>query len=82
MCLNRIRLITKERLRIIVVDYRRENRNRPLFSTPAADILDDEKDVQMHYSIIFPPWTTSAHIDRMVGILLAYNFYEKELGMS
>ena len=25
---------------------------------------------------------TNEHIDRMAGILLTYNFYEKELGMS
>ena len=63
-----------------------------MFSTPAeihSTDLDDEKDVQRHYSIISPNMSdigaqspTNEHTDRMAGILLTYNFYEKELGMS
>lgn len=84
-------IVTKERHRIDV-DCRRTDRNQPLFSTPAeihSTDLDDEKDVQRHYSIISPTMNdigaqspTNEHIDRMAGILLTYNFYEKELGMS
>ena len=91
MCLNHIWFIFKERHRIDV-DCRRTDRNQPLFSTPAeihSTDLDDEKDVQRHYSIISPNMNdigaqspTNEHIDRMAGILLTYNFYEKELGMS
>jgi len=63
-----------------------------MFSTPAeihSTDLDEEKGVQRHYSIISPTMNdigaqspTNEHIDRMAGILLTYNFYEKELGMS
>ena len=91
MCLKLIPFILKERHRIDV-DCRRTDRNQPLFSAPAEihpTDLDDEKDVQRHYSIISPTMNdigaqspTNEHIDRMAGILLTYNFYEKELGMS
>jgi hypothetical protein len=83
--------VLEERHRIDV-DCRRTDRNQPLFSSPAeihSTDLDDEKELQRHYSIISPTMNdigaqspTNEHIDRMAGILLTYNFYEKELGMS
>ena len=63
-----------------------------MFSAPAEipiTDLDDEKAPQRHYSIISPNMNdigaqspSNEHVDRMAGILLTYNFYEKELGMS
>ena len=63
-----------------------------MFSAPAeipTTDLDDEKAHQRHYSIISPNMNdigaqspSNEHVDRMAGILLTYNFYEKELGMS
>lgn len=80
----------------IDVDCRRTDRNQPMFSAPAeipTTDLDDEKaqhqQAQKHYSIISPNMSdigaqspSNEHVDRMAGILLTYNFYEKELGMS
>lgn len=49
--------------------------------------MDDEKERAKRYSTISPEMAdigaqspTNEHIDRMAGILLTYNFYEKELG--
>ena len=91
MCLESHLIYLKERHRIDV-DCRRTDRNQSLFSAPAEIYptdLDDEKGVPKHYSIISPTMNdvgaqspTNEHIDRMGGILLTYNFYEKELGMS
>jgi len=68
-----------------------------MFSAPAqiptTDIDDEgsseEKEQhQRHYSIISPTMNdigaqspSNEHVDRIAGILLTYNFYEKELGM-
>ncbi|KAF8163248.1 rab-GTPase-TBC domain-containing protein [Crassisporium funariophilum] len=81
--------VLEERHRIDV-DCRRTDRNQPMFSAPAqlpTTDLDDEKGLQNHYSIISPSMNdigaqspSNEHIDRMAGILLTYNFYEKELG--
>ncbi|KAF8959030.1 RabGAP/TBC [Flammula alnicola] len=83
--------VLEERHRIDV-DCRRTDRNQPLFSAPAeipTTDLDDEKTLQKHYSIISPNMSdigaqspSNEHVDRMAAILLTYNFYEKELGMS
>jgi hypothetical protein len=49
--------------------------------------MDDEKERSKRYSLISPQMSdigaqspTNEHIDRLAGILLTYNFYEKELG--
>ncbi|PPQ78093.1 hypothetical protein CVT25_015627 [Psilocybe cyanescens] len=83
--------ILEERHRIDV-DCRRTDRNQPMFSAPAeiptTDLDEsDEKAHQRHYSIISPNMNdigaqspSNEHVDRMAGILLTYNFYEKDLG--
>lgn len=49
--------------------------------------MNDEKERAKRYSTISPEMAdigaqspTNEHIDRLAGILLTYNFYEKELG--
>ncbi|KAJ7632536.1 rab-GTPase-TBC domain-containing protein [Roridomyces roridus] len=85
---------TLEERHRIDVDCRRTDRSQPLFSTPTATPsvsksaeMDDEKERMKRYSLISPQISdigaqspTNEHIDRMAGILLTYNFYEKELG--
>ncbi|KAF8201436.1 GTPase-activating protein gyp7 [Pholiota molesta] len=81
-------IVLEERHRIDV-DCRRTDRNQPLFSAPAeipTTDLDEEKAPQRPYSSFHPNERYGAqspsneHTDRMAGILLSYNFYEKELG--
>ena len=86
LCLT---LRVQERHRIDV-DCRRTDRSQPLFAiapTPASG-LTDEKDRERRYSTISPNMSdvgaqspTNEHIERLAGILLTYNFYEKELGL-
>ncbi|KAJ6630706.1 rab-GTPase-TBC domain-containing protein [Mycena sp. CBHHK59/15] len=85
--------ILEERHRIDV-DCRRTDRTQPLFSTPTSTPsesrnaeMNDEKERSKRYSTISPEMSdigaqspTNEHIDRLAGILLTYNFYEKELG--
>ncbi|KAF7295006.1 hypothetical protein MIND_01038700 [Mycena indigotica] len=83
--------IQEERHRIDV-DCRRTDRNQPLFATPDSTPSHDgpewdEKERAKRYSVISPGLSdigaqspTNEHIDRLAGILLTYNFYEKELG--
>lgn len=85
--------VIEERHRIDV-DCRRTDRNQPLFATPAATPgvetdTNDEKKANLHYSMISPHLgdfgaqsPTNEHIERLASILLTYNFYEKDLGMS
>ncbi|KAK7466988.1 GTPase activating protein [Stygiomarasmius scandens] len=84
--------ILEERHRIDV-DCRRTDRTQPLFSTPTttpslskSSEMNDEK-ARYRYSTISPHIVdigaqspSNEHIDRLAGILLTYNFYEKELG--
>lgn len=79
----------------IDVDCRRTDRSQPLFSTPSgspspdkASEMDDEKARLQRYSTISPNLVdigsqapSNEHIDRLAGILLTYNFYERDLGM-
>lgn len=95
MAYMRLSIVTnfrQERHRIDV-DCRRTDRNQPLFSAPAqiptTDLDDEAAEHQRHYSIISPSMNdvgaqspSNEHVDRLAGILLTYNFYEKELGMS
>ena len=53
------------------------------------DDLDDEKELNKRHSMISPNLSdigaqspSNEHIDCLAGILLTYNFYEKDLGMS
>lgn len=69
----------------IDVDCRRTDRNQPLFASEAST-PGKEKDA-MHYSIISPQMAdigaqspSNEHTERLAGILLTYNFYEKDLG--
>ncbi|EFI28384.1 GTPase-activating protein gyp7 [Coprinopsis cinerea okayama7 len=81
--------VIEERHRIDV-DCRRTDRNQPLFSAPAeipTTDLDDEKGINRRYSTISPNMNdigaqspSNEHVDRMAGILLTYNFYEKSFG--
>ncbi|RDB21453.1 GTPase-activating protein GYP7 [Hypsizygus marmoreus] len=85
--------ILEERHRIDV-DCRRTDRTQPLFTTPTTtpslsktSAMEDEKKAFQRYSTISPNMSdigaqspTNEHIDRLAGILLTYNFYEKELG--
>ncbi|KAE9406343.1 RabGAP/TBC [Gymnopus androsaceus JB14] len=85
--------IIDERHRIDV-DCRRTDRSQPLFSTPSgspspdkASEMDDEKARLQRYSTISPNLVdigsqapSNEHIDRLAGILLTYNFYERDLG--
>ncbi|KAF7304783.1 hypothetical protein MKEN_01192400 [Mycena kentingensis (nom. inval.)] len=83
--------VLEERHRIDV-DCRRTDRTQPLFASPETEPSSDgpeldEKERAKRYSVISPGIAdigaqspTNEHIDRMAGILLTYNFYEKELG--
>lgn len=83
---------TRQERHRIDVDCRRTDRTQPLFSAPAqipSVDLDEEKNLSQRYSIISPSMSdigaqspSNEHIDRLAGILLTYNFYEKELGTS
>ena len=73
------------------MDCRRTDRTQPLFATktPSTDAAEDEKAMQMRYSTISPGLSdigaqapTNEHIERLATVLLTYNFYERELGMS
>lgn len=69
----------------IDVDCRRTDRTHPLFCTTSADAAGDAQGSQ-YFSIISPLTDIGAqspsneHIDRMGGVLLTYNFYDKDLG--
>ncbi|KAF9264831.1 RabGAP/TBC [Marasmius fiardii PR-910] len=85
--------IVEERHRIDV-DCRRTDRTQPLFSTPSSspsssktEEMDDEQARYRRVSVISPNLSdvgaqspSNDHIDRLAGILLTYNFYERELG--
>ncbi|KAF5381100.1 hypothetical protein D9615_003903 [Tricholomella constricta] len=85
--------VIEERHRIDV-DCRRTDRTQPLFTTPVpatstskANQNTDEKTNHQRYSTISPNMNdigaqspSNEHIDRHAGILLTYNFYEKDLG--
>ncbi|KAG7092307.1 hypothetical protein E1B28_008669 [Marasmius oreades] len=85
--------VVEERHRIDV-DCRRTDRTQPLFSTPPstpsatkADEMNDEKTRYRRVSVISPNLSDTGaqspsndHIDRLAGILLTFNFYERELG--
>ncbi|KAJ7098005.1 rab-GTPase-TBC domain-containing protein [Mycena belliarum] len=85
---------TLEERHRIDVDCRRTDRTQPLFSTPTptpsasrSEEMNDEKERSKRYSTISPEMAdigaqspTNEHIDRLAGVLLTYNFYEKELG--
>jgi hypothetical protein len=91
---NRLSIVTnfrQERHRIDV-DCRRTDRNQPLFAAPAqiptTDLDDETSEQHRNYSIISPNVNdigaqspSNEHVDCLAGILLTYNFYEKELGM-
>ena len=76
----------------IDVDCRRTDRTQPLFSSPALNPASktaemDEKERHKRYSTISPNMgdigaqsPSNEHIDRLAGILLTYNFFDKELG--
>jgi hypothetical protein len=77
--------ILEERHRIDV-DCRRTDRNQPLFSSAPAS-TSVEADGLMRHSTISPNMSdigaqspSNEHIDRLAGILLTYNFFDKELG--
>jgi|ERR1700722_19236840 len=82
-------ILAQERHRIDV-DCRRTDRTHPLFVTPLPSdsaTVDDEKEANKRYSSISPNMSdvgaqapSNEHIERLAGILLTYNFYEKELG--
>jgi len=94
MTYMRLSIVTnfrQERHRIDV-DCRRTDRNQPLFAAPAqiptTDLDDEASEQQRNYSIISPNVNdigaqspSNEHVDCLAGILLTYNFYEKELGM-
>ena len=76
--------ILEERHRIDV-DCRRTDRTHPLFSYS----YEDSPEANRRYSTISPQLAdigaqspSNEHIDRMGGILLTYNFYDKDLGES
>ena len=74
------------------MDCRRTDRSQPLFKVmpPEAgngENIDDEKEASKRFSMISPNMSdigsqapSNDHIERLAGILLTYNFYEKELG--
>ena len=86
---------TQERHRIDV-DCRRTDRTQPLFMVSSPPITpssstetDDEKEATRRFSAISPSVNdvgsqapTNQHIERMATILLTYNFFEKQLGIS
>lgn len=76
--------IIEERHRIDV-DCRRTDRTQPLFVTPT--VANEEKRALNRYSSFSPNLNdhgaqapSNDHIERLAGILLTYNFYEKQLG--
>lgn len=80
--------IIEERHRIDV-DCRRTDRTQPLFSTAYEDDAVDGKTgneyrrfttIAPQMSVIGAQSPSNEHIDRLAGILLTYNFYDKELG--
>ncbi|KAL4077167.1 rab-GTPase-TBC domain-containing protein [Scleroderma yunnanense] len=78
--------ILEERHRIDV-DCRRTDRTHPLFCTTYADASGEAAVQDRRYFSIISPLTeigaqspSNEHIDRMGGILLTYNFYDKDLG--
>jgi hypothetical protein len=83
---SKLKLTANQERHRIDVDCRRTDRNQPLFASEPSEGTD-EKEAQMHYSIISPQMNdigaqspTNEHTERLAGILLTYNFYEKELG--
>lgn len=82
--------VLEERHRIDV-DCRRTDRTHPLFSHSYEDSSDDPDSDRAfrRCSAISPQLVdigaqspSNEHIDRMGGILLTYNFYDKDLGKS
>lgn len=82
--------VLEERHRIDV-DCRRTDRTHPLFSYSYEDSPGDPDADRNYrrYSTISPQLAdigaqspSNEHIDRMGGILLTYNFYDKDLGES
>lgn len=78
--------VLEERHRIDV-DCRRTDRTQPLFSTSYEDTADNGPNGNRRYTTISPQMSdigaqspSNEHIDRLAGILLTYNFYNKELG--
>jgi hypothetical protein len=80
--------VLEERHRIDV-DCRRTDRTHPLFSDAYNDIPGeaDADHGSRRYSTISPQLVeigaqspSNEHIDRMGGVLLTYNFYDKDLG--
>ncbi|KAF9457177.1 rab-GTPase-TBC domain-containing protein [Collybia nuda] len=81
--------IVEERHRIDV-DCRRTDRTQSIFSSPAGssnNTSNGDNSTYRRYSTISPNLSdigaqspSNEHIDRLAGILLTYNFYEKELG--
>ncbi|KAG8217751.1 hypothetical protein J3R82DRAFT_5912 [Butyriboletus roseoflavus] len=80
---------TLEERHRIDVDCRRTDRAHPLFSYGYEDSSSDPEAERLHrrYSTISPQLAdigaqspSNEHIDRMGGILLTYNFYDKDLG--
>lgn len=76
----------------IDVDCRRTDRSQPLFSSPTStsglSTSNSEKELEQNYSTFAPNMSdigaqspSNEHIERLAGILLTYNFYEKDLGM-
>ena len=87
-------IILQERHRIDV-DCRRTDRNQPMFSTPtpatspstSTSGVNDEKETMNRFSAFSPDLNNDGsqapsndHIERLAGILLTYNFHEKQLG--
>jgi hypothetical protein len=78
--------VLEERHRIDV-DCRRTDRTQPLFSTAYEDAEINAKTGNRRFTTISPHMSdigaqspSNEHIDRLAGILLTYNFYDKELG--
>ncbi|KAI6144829.1 rab-GTPase-TBC domain-containing protein [Pisolithus thermaeus] len=78
--------ILEERHRIDV-DCRRTDRTHPLFCTAYTDASNDEAHQADRRTFTISPQTdigaqppSNEHIDKMAGILLTYNFYDKDLG--
>lgn len=82
--------VVEERHRIDV-DCRRTDRSQPLFSSPTStsglSTSNSEKELEQNYSTFAPNMSdigaqspSNEHIERLAGILLTYNFYEKDLG--
>lgn len=66
------------------MDCRRTDRNQPLFAMPSTPPTPNE---HKRTPSVSPPTNdigaqspTNEHIDRLAGILLTYNFFERELG--